>query len=87
MSLGVDIFVNKLGHGQQSGPPGTPVALETNFGWILSGTRSTSSVEVNNYVVSHYSVLSSDDILHRFWEIKEPPQVQPSYTDEERSVV
>ena len=35
--LGADIYADILLHGWQCGPPGTPTALETRFGWVLTG--------------------------------------------------
>ena len=35
--LGVDVFVDTLLDGRRIGPPGSPIALETEFGWVLAG--------------------------------------------------
>ena len=35
--LGVDVFASCLLQGQRSGPPNTPTAVETHFGWVLAG--------------------------------------------------
>ena len=40
--LGVDVFVDVLRHGRRSGPPGSPTALETEFGWVLCGGSGSS---------------------------------------------
>ena len=50
--LGVDIFVDILQHGRWTGPPGSPVAIETEFGWALGGgnTSTTSHGDVNLHV-------------------------------------
>ena len=42
--LGVDVFADVLRQGQRTGPAGSPVAFETDFGWVLSG-RAFSSCE------------------------------------------
>ncbi len=44
--LGVDVFADVLRQGRRKGPPGTPVAFETEFGWVLSGhaEQSTSAL-------------------------------------------
>ena len=34
--LGVDVFTQVLLQGRQIGPPGSPVAFETVFGWVLA---------------------------------------------------
>ena len=35
--LGVDVFVDSILPGRRIGPPGSPTALETHFGWYLLG--------------------------------------------------
>ena len=41
--FGVDIFVDVLHHGCQTGPTGAPVAIETEFGWVVCGGSTVSS--------------------------------------------
>ena len=41
--LGVEVFVDVLLHGQRIGPPNSPVAFETEFGWVLAGKTSLCS--------------------------------------------
>ena len=77
--LGVDIFVNALMQGRRIGPPGAPVALETELGWVLS----VEGDPVNLHVTCMHSTLSSDDLLR---EIEEPPSSQ-SVTIEEQTVL
>ena len=88
--LGADIFVSVLRQGQRMGPPGAPVALETEFGWVLSGNTEPimEAEQVNLYVTTFHSFTSScDDILKRLWEIEESPSAKPTLTLEERTVV
>ena len=88
--LGVDIFVSVLRQGRQMGPPGAPVALETEFGWVLCGNTEPimEAEQVNLYVTTFQSFMSScDDILKRFWEIEESPSAKPTLALEERTVV
>ena len=35
--LGADIYTDVMLHGRRCGPPGTPTAFETQFGWVLMG--------------------------------------------------
>ncbi len=35
--LGVDVYADVLLQGRRNGPPGTPTAFETKFGWVLTG--------------------------------------------------
>ena len=78
--LGADIFVDVLLQGRRTRPSGSPVAIETEFGWVLSGStdKSTSMDQVNLQAITfHTSVTSGDDILRRFWEIEESPKDPP----------
>ena len=65
--LGVDVFVNTLMQGRRTGPPGCPVALQTEFGWVLAGGMGSPQ----NNVVHQVTTVSGDDVLKRFWEIEE----------------
>ena len=86
--LGVDIFVDVLRHGRRTGPTGAPVAIETEFGWVVCGSSTASSDDINLHAASHHaSTVDSDDILRKFWEIEESPANSPVLTLEERSVV
>jgi hypothetical protein len=81
--LGVDIFVNVL---RRFGPPGSPVAFETKFGWVLAG-ETNACVPANHVTTYHTSLLSDDDILKKFWEIEEKPMSDSTLSLEERTVM
>lgn len=88
--LGVDVFVDVLLHGRRNGIPGSPVALETEFGWVLCGSndQSTSTDHVNLHVtIFHAATPCSDDILRSFWEIEESPRALPVFSLEDRAVI
>ena len=88
--LGVDIFVDVLLHGWRTGPPGSPVALETEFGWVLSGStkQNTPMDQVNLQATTFYvSATSGDDVLCKFCEIEESPANTLALSLEERTVV
>ena len=36
--LGADVFSRVVLHGRRFGPPGSPSAFKTQFGWVLAGT-------------------------------------------------
>ena len=80
------MFVNVLLHGRRSGPPGSPVACETKFGWVLAGETNacTPAACITTY---HTSLLSGDDVLRKFWEIEEKPMSDSALSLEERTVV
>ena len=73
--LGVDVFVDVLLHGRWNGPPGSPVAIETKFGWMLSGSTDPTTDLVNLHVTTFTSTVLGDGdyILRNFWEIEESP--------------
>ncbi len=84
--LDVDVFSDMLLHGRRPGPPGSPTATETCFGLVLTGVVDCS--QPSSRIVSHHtSVLSGDDLLHRFWEVEELSTGCPVWTPEEQSVV
>ena len=83
--LGIDIYTVVTLQGRQSGPPGTPLALETKFGWVLAGKTTLTSQQP--IVGSHHAtVCSGDDILRKFWEIEEGPKDGSNLTPEEQAV-
>ena len=76
-------MLNPCLHGRRTGPPGSPVALKTIFGWVLAGkTSSNNSCHVTSHHVS--TSLTDDDILRRFCEIEEltPNKSSPSIEDQ-----
>ena len=84
--LGVDVFVNVLLHGRRFGPPGSPVAFETEFGWVLAG-EAESCAPADHVTTYHTALISGDDVLRKFWEIEEKPMNDSTLSPEERTVV
>lgn len=84
--LGVDIFAGVMLQGRRFGPAGSPVAFETQFGWVLAG-QLNSSTPTETYATHHVSTLSGDDILRKFWEVEERTIGKTFLTPEERFVV
>lgn len=67
-------------HGQRSGTPGSPVAFETEFGWVCgSDLRSPAQ-----RIATHVSLLGGDDILRQFWEVEEKSMSRDVLTPDER---
>ena len=59
--LGVDVFVEALRQGRRFGPPGSPPAFETEFGWVLAGRLDSNTPK---HVTSHHaSFIAGDDLL------------------------
>ena len=84
--LGIDVFVDVVLHGQRSGPPGTPIAFETRFGWVLAGPTESSS-PVPQVATHHVSCTTGDEVLRRFWEVEDGPLSETTLSPEERSAV
>ena len=85
--LGADIYSDVLLHGRRCGPPNTPTAFETQFGWVLTGRTSARSANCLAIAANHSTVLSGDDLIRRFWETEESPKDLPNLSVEERSVI
>ncbi len=72
--------------GRRLGPPGSPIAFETQFGWVLAG--STNSCTTGQAIaVHHVMLLSGDDLLRQFWEIEEKVGYKFCFTPEEKAVM
>ena len=84
--LGVDIFVEALCHGRRKGPSGSPIALETIFGWVICG-KVESDIPQFSVAAHHALVESGDDILRKFWEIEESSTKNSDLSMEERTVL
>ena len=84
--LGVGVFVEVIRHGRRAGPPNSPTALNTDFGWVLAGdTGPRCEMEV---VSTHLtSIVRSDDLLRKFWEVEEKAIPNCNLTVEERQAV
>ena len=84
--LGVGVFVEVIRHGRRSGPPNSPTALNTDFGWVLAG--DTGPRQEMNIISTHLaSVVTGDDLLRRFWEIEEKTVANCTMSIEERDVI
>ena len=88
--LGVDVFIDILRQGRRTGPPGSPTAFETEFGWVLCGNAGCTApnAQANVHITAfHATTVSGDDVLRRFWEIEESPTDRLPLSVEERTVV
>ena len=84
--LGIDVFVEVMMHGWQTGIPGSPVAFKTSLGWVLAGKPGRHIIS-DHFIALHASVLSDDDVLQKFWKIEEHVPSTPVMSAEERYVV
>ena len=86
--LGVDIFANVLCQGRRYGPPNSPVAFETDFGWVLAGNTNSINAPCEQVTSNYVSTTTTcgDDILRKFWEIEETVSTNGPLTIEEKHV-
>lgn len=83
--LGADVFSDILLDGLVKGPPGLPIAQNTQLGWILSG-RVTTSVTPTMVRCNHVHQVEEADLLTRFWELEAEPSstnLRPPLSEEE----
>ena len=83
--LGVEIFVEVMCQGRRTGVPGTRIAFETHFGWVLAG--GTVSHTPHHVAVHHAVVLTGDDLLQKFWETEEKQTSDRVLSREERTAL
>ena len=83
--LGTEIFGQVVLHGRRFGPRGSPTALKTHFGWVLSGAVNGRKHQGSETCC--LTTTSADDLLRKFWEIEHPSLQQPILSTEEKMVV
>ena len=83
--LGTEIFGQVVLHGWRFGPRGSPMALKTHFGWILSGAINNERNQRSETCC--IATESTNDLLQRFWEIEDPTLHQPILSAEEKIAV
>ena len=85
--LGVDMFNRVVLHGWQNGPPGSPSAFETQFGWVLSRMTSLKHFRPQQ-VVSCFALAATEvEVLHKFWEVENCEFQPPTYSPEKQAVM
>ena len=77
----IDVLLG-VEQGRRTGVPGTPIAFETHFGWVLAD--ETLSHIPHHVAVHHAVVLTGDDLLQKFWETEEKQTSDRVLSREER---
>lgn len=80
--IGADLYGSILRDGIRHGPPGTPTAQLTIFGWVLLGPLSFSADQISLLRVHHAYSPPLEDCLQKFWSIEEPVFSKPLSQDE-----
>ncbi|XP_046628209.1 uncharacterized protein LOC124309036 [Neodiprion virginianus] len=85
--LGADIYSNIISQGVRRGAPGTPIAQETQFGWVLSGCVSAEAA-IPSYGAVQGFQCSLDhellDLVQQFWKQEEVSKPLALTSEEER---
>ncbi|XP_073961981.1 uncharacterized protein [Choristoneura fumiferana] len=85
--LGVEVYNEFIQPGLIKGIPGSPTALQTYLGWILSG-KITVGEEVNKnqpFISMHLNV-ELNEMLQKFWELETIEEESDKLTAEEKRV-
>ena len=85
--IGVDVFASCLLQGRLSGPPNTPTAVETHFGWVLAGQTGHEGNHSNVAITHVTTIFGTDDLLKKFWDVERSQSPEHTVlTSEEKSV-
>ncbi|XP_068991458.1 uncharacterized protein [Neodiprion pinetum] len=85
--LGADIYSNIIGQGVRREAPGTPIAQETQFGWVLSGCVSAEAASPSYSAVQGFQCSLDHellDLVQQFWKQEEVSKPLALTSEEER---
>ena len=90
--IGADVFSHMVLRGWRFRPTRSPSALKTQFGWVLAGTAGNCCHNLDTGGVCYLAttiedVQGSDELLRKFWEIKNPYFQQPMLSIDEKEAV
>ena len=81
--LGAEIAMQAFLGKQMPGPPGSPTAHATVFGWVVAGSTVDDSRALSVHTMTITAEPTISDLLQRHWKIEEIPQ-KPLFTKEEK---
>ena len=88
--LGQDVFGDVLLEEDRRGPPGTPMAWLTVFGWTVMGPYTPDSPEPQQLAIINVATstadLTTDALLSKMWILEEPQEKYRIFTQEEQQV-
>lgn len=79
--LGADAYAVIILPGLKKGPTGSPVAQNSELGWIISGNVAHSNK--NKTIQTHHHLINLDAQIRKFWEIEEINEKR-KFTEEEQ---
>ncbi|XP_031336996.1 uncharacterized protein LOC116166263 [Photinus pyralis] len=71
--IGASLFAQLLGRERISGPPNTPLAIETQLGFVLMGVAPTISPCTHSFFIALEPPLET--LVQRFWEVEDVPSL------------
>lgn len=80
--LGADVLAQAIMQGVRTGPMGTPIAQQTQFGWILSGKIAMNPPK-HNTVTSLHTTSNLESLMERFLAIEAVDETNPLNTEEQ----
>lgn len=83
--LGADVYDELIIPEIRRGPVGAPIAQNTTLGWIIIGkiVNPSKSPPPSREVYTHFSEITEDDQLRKFWELEEcTDERKPTKADE-----
>ncbi|XP_063368239.1 uncharacterized protein LOC134656613 [Cydia amplana] len=86
--LGVEVYNEMIQPGLIKGIPGSPIALQTHLGWIISGkvTVGTEREREEKPFISMHLNVELNHMLKRFWELETIEEEKHKLTAEESKV-
>ena len=92
MLLGLDVFPHIFKSGREEGPPNTPVAWDTVFGWTVLGMYNDEgcarAMSASTLVVDPIKAQDkSDQMLFQLWKAEEPQRPEKAMFSTEEQMV
>ncbi|XP_073950909.1 uncharacterized protein [Choristoneura fumiferana] len=81
--LGVDVYNEMILTDLRKGNPGSPIALQTHLGWIISGKVNIDEDNKDKPFVSMHLNMELNTMLRRFWELETTEEEKETMTAEE----
>lgn len=82
--LGVDVYNEMILTGLRKGNPGSPIALQTHLGWIISGKVNVDEEKQDKPFVSMHLNMELNTMLRKFWELETMEEEKETMTADER---
>jgi hypothetical protein len=73
--LGAEVFSDIILSGVMKNPSRNLIAQNTVLGWIVSGKLSRNTTYASRVISMHTQIMSTDDLLKKFWELEKEPDI------------